>query len=145
MTLLGALRAPAPRTLVEMFQQTVAAAPDELALDNGAVVLTYAEFAEAAEEVADALNAIGVGRGDRVGVRIASGTVDLYVAIMGILLAGACYVPVDADDPDERARTVFDEADVAAMIGNELVDLAAVRARAAEPRPPSRSRATTPG
>ena len=73
MTLLGALRAPEPRTLVEVFEQTVAAAPDELALDNGAVVLTYAEFAEAAEEVASALNAIGVTVGDRVGVRIALG------------------------------------------------------------------------
>ena len=53
---------------------------------------------------------MGVGRGDRVGVRIRSGTVDLYVAIMGVLLAGAAYVPVDADDPDERARLVFGEA-----------------------------------
>ena len=139
MTLLGALRAPEPRTLVEVFEQTVAAAPDELALDNGAVVLTYAEFAEAAEEVASALNAIGVTVGDRVGVRIASGTVDLYVAIMGILVAGACYVPVDADDPDERARTVFDEADAAAVIGNELVITSRAgprrEAEAAEPEP----------
>ena len=139
MTLLGALRAPAPRTLVHVFEQTVAAVPDELALDNGAVVLTYAEFAEAAEEVADALNAIGVGVGDRVGIRIASGTVDLYVAIMGTLLAGACYVPVDADDPQERARTVFDEADVAATIGNELVisprSITRERTVAAEPEP----------
>ena len=139
MTLLGALRAPAPRTLVHVFEQTVAAAPDELALDNGAIVLTYAEFAEAAEEVAEALNAIGIGMGDRVGIRIASGTVDLYVAIMGTLLAGACYVPVDADDPQERARTVFDEADVAATIGNELViaPRSAPRARTenAEPEP----------
>ena len=39
-----------------------------------------------------------------MGVRIKSGTTDLYVAILGILLAGAAYVPVDADDPDERAR-----------------------------------------
>ena len=29
-------------------------------------------------------------------------------------------MPVDADDPDERARLVFDEADVAAMVGNDL-------------------------
>jgi non-ribosomal peptide synthetase-like protein len=56
-----------------------------------------------------------------VGVRVASGTLDLYVAIMGILVAGAAYVPVDVDDPDSRARMVFDEADVAAVVGNELV------------------------
>ncbi len=46
----------------------------------------------------------GIGRGDRVGVRIPSGTTDLYVAIIGILMAGAAYVPVDHDDPDERAQ-----------------------------------------
>ena len=77
-------------------------------------MLTYAELAEAADERRRrARRRSGVGRGDRVGVRIPSGTTDLYVAILGILLAGAAYVPVDADDPDERARLVFGEADVA--------------------------------
>ena len=98
--------------------ETVADHPEALAIDNGAEMLTYEEFAEAADELAAALNAVGVGRGDRVGVRIRSGTVDLYVAIMGVLVAGAAYVPVDADDPDERARLVFGEADVAAVVGN---------------------------
>ncbi|MBL8929271.1 MAG: amino acid adenylation domain-containing protein [Kineosporiaceae bacterium] len=121
MSLRRADHAPAPRTLVDISRRTVAEVPDEPALDNGALVLTYAEFAEQAEQVATELAEFGVGRGDRVGVRIASGTIDLYVAIMGVLLAGAAYVPVDADDPDERARTVFGEADVAAVIGNDLV------------------------
>jgi non-ribosomal peptide synthetase component F len=61
-----------------------------------------------------------VGRGDRVGVRVKSGTTTLYVAILGVLAAGAAYVPVDADDPDDRARLVFGEADVSAVIGSEL-------------------------
>ena len=128
----GAL-APPPRTLVDIFRATMLLAPDERAIDNGADVLTYEEFAEAAEEVADELAGVGVGRGDRVGVRLPSGTSDLYIAIMAVLMAGAAYVPVDADDPDERARLVFDEADVAAVIG---VDLALVvrRARPARDR-----------
>ncbi|WP_406830617.1 Pls/PosA family non-ribosomal peptide synthetase [Pedococcus sp. KACC 23699] len=109
-----------PRTLVDIFEETVAASPDEPALDNGAVVLTYSEFQEASELVAGELNALGVGRGDRVGVRLRSGTTDLYVAIMGTLLAGAAYVPVDADDPEERARTVFGEAAAAAVISSDL-------------------------
>ena len=121
MPLRRADRAAAPRTLVDIFRRTVAEVPDEPALDNGALVLTYADFAEQADEVADELAHLGVGRGDKVGIRIASGTTDLYVAIMGTLLAGAAYVPVDADDPNERARTVFGEADVAAVIGNDLI------------------------
>src|SRR5258708_4008703 len=59
----------------------------------------------------------GGGGGDRVGVRVPSGTVDLYVAILAVLAAGAAYVPVDADDPDERARLVFGEAGVRAVVG----------------------------
>ena len=105
---------------MDVIQSTLSRHPDAPAVDNGAEVLTYAELAEAADEVAVALAELGVGRGDRVGVRISSGTVELYVAIVGILLAGAAYVPVDADDPDERARTVFDEADVAAVIGEAV-------------------------
>jgi non-ribosomal peptide synthetase component F len=48
------------------------------------------------------LQQAGVGTGDRVGVRIPSGHNDLYVAILGTLQAGSAYVPVDADDPEER-------------------------------------------
>lgn len=121
MSLLRAHLAPPPRTLVDVFRATVEAFGDARALDNGVEVLSYEEFAGAAAEVAVDLAAHGVGRGDRVGVRIASGTTTLYVAIMGILLAGAAYVPVDADDPDARAGTVFAEAGVAAVLGNDLV------------------------
>ena len=108
------------RTLLDVFADTVAACPDSAALDNGVQVLTYRELQEAAAEVAVQLNGLGIGRGDHVGVRVRSGTVDLYVAILGVLVAGAAYVPVDADDPDERARLVFDEAQVAAVVGNSL-------------------------
>lgn len=112
--------APDPRTLVAVFRETVAQVGDEPAVDAGTGVLTYAELAEAADGLARELAALGVGPGDKVGVRVPSGTTDLYVAILGVLLAGAAYVPVDADDPDERARLVFGEADVAAVVGAEL-------------------------
>lgn len=59
----------------------------------------------------------GVGLGDRVGIRVPSGTNDLYVAILAVLAAGAAYVPVDAEDPDERAELVFGEAEVRAVVG----------------------------
>ena len=120
MTLLRGQFAPEPRTLVDILASAADALPDAPAIDNGVEVLTYRELLDAAEEVAALLADVGVGRGDKVGVRIKSGTTDLYVAIAGILVAGAAYVPVDADDPDERARTVFAEAAVAAVVNDDL-------------------------
>ncbi|MEE1651846.1 Pls/PosA family non-ribosomal peptide synthetase [Brachybacterium sp. J144] len=130
--LLAGERAPAPRTLVDVFRETVERAGDSPAVDSGRDTLTYTEFHEAATELADRLAEAGVRPGDTVGVRIASGTTDLYTAIIGILYAGAAYVPVDADDPDERARVVFSEAGVAAILGDGLAITATAATDAGE-------------
>ncbi|BDI24116.1 amino acid adenylation protein [Herbiconiux sp. L3-i23] len=45
-----------------------------------------------------------------------SGRRELYLSILGVLAAGAAYVPVDVDDPDERALLVFGEAGVTGVI-----------------------------
>ncbi|WP_018349959.1 Pls/PosA family non-ribosomal peptide synthetase [Longispora albida] len=108
--------APPERTLLGIFEATVAAHPNAAALDAGTGTLSYRRLAEEAGAVAQRLRKAGVGAGHRVGVRIASGTAELYVAILGVLTAGAAYVPVDADDPDERAELVFGEAGVSAIL-----------------------------
>lgn len=122
------------RTLADVVAATAEAHPDALALDNGSEQLTYAELVDAAQAFADRLAEQGVGRGDRVGIRISSGTTDLYVAILGTLLGGAAYVPVDADDPDERAATVFGEAAVQAIAATGLGVALTEHARAVGPR-----------
>ncbi|MGW1258966.1 Pls/PosA family non-ribosomal peptide synthetase [Streptomyces sp. NPDC002513] len=109
--------AASPRTLVDIFDATVRAYPDEPALDDGHRSLTYRALATEVETLRRRLADAGVGRGDRVGVRVPSGTNDLYVAILAVLAAGAAYVPVDAEDPDERAELVFSEAEVRAVVG----------------------------
>lgn len=115
--------APEPRTLVEIFQATAEAHPDALALDDGDTPLTYAELAEAVRRKALQLHNLGLGAGDKIGIRIPSGTRDLYISILATLTLGAAYVPVDADDPDERARLVFTEAKVAGILrrGDDVV------------------------
>ncbi|MEU3688478.1 Pls/PosA family non-ribosomal peptide synthetase [Streptomyces narbonensis] len=106
-----------PRTLVDILDATVRAHPDEPALDDGSTRLTYRALAAEVERRRRALADAGVGLGDRVGVRVPSGTNELYVAILAVLAAGAAYVPVDAEDPDERAELVFGEAGVRAVLG----------------------------
>ncbi len=115
--LLAGDRASAPRTLVDILHASIAAHPHAPAVDDTRSVLTYRELGEQVDGMARSLRAAGVRTGDRVGIRAPSGSHDLYVAILGIMRAGAAYVPVDADDPQERADLVFGEAQVAAVVG----------------------------
>ncbi|OBJ61773.1 Pls/PosA family non-ribosomal peptide synthetase [Mycobacterium sp. 1423905.2] len=108
--------APDPRTLIDIIYDTAARYPDAAALDDGTVQLTYSELVADMEDSVAWLAARGVGRGDRIGIRMPSGSYSLYVAILAALAAGAAYVPVDADDPDERADLVFGAANVVVVI-----------------------------
>ena len=115
-----AVAAAPERTLVEVFETTVAGCPDAPALDDGRAALDYRALAAGVRSLAARLHRAGIGAGDRVGVRVPSGTADVYVAILGVLAAGAAYVPVDVDDPDERAELVWSEAGVCAVLGTGL-------------------------
>ncbi|MDP5227887.1 MULTISPECIES: Pls/PosA family non-ribosomal peptide synthetase [Arthrobacter] len=121
----GSALTPPGRTLVDIFLASVEAFPEASALDDGRKSLSYGELAKEVRAYARKLHLNGLGAGDKVGIRIPSGTNELYIAILATLLIGAAYVPVDADDPDERARLVFSEARVAGILkakGEIVVD-----------------------
>jgi len=109
-----------PRTLMDILRQTIAAYPAAPALEDDHGCLTYGQLGERIDAFARELWAVGIGAGDRVGVRVPSGSVELYVAILGVLASGAAYVPVDAEEPDDRAETVWSEAGVCAVVGARL-------------------------
>ena len=104
------------RTLIDVLLESAGAHPDQPALDDGTRVLSYAELITAIRDLALEMAKAGIGPGDKVGIRVPSGSVDLYLAILATLMLGAAYVPVDVDDPDERARTVFAEAAVTGVV-----------------------------
>jgi non-ribosomal peptide synthetase component F len=109
-------QAPPPRTLIDVLYATAARYPDAPGIDDGTIQLTYSEMIADLEEGVRWLAARGIGRGDRIGIRMPSGGYSLYMAILSVLATGAAYVPVDADDPEERAELVFGEAAVAGVI-----------------------------
>jgi non-ribosomal peptide synthetase-like protein len=129
------LLAPSPRTLLDVLDETVRRHPEALALDDGTVRLDYRSLRAEVDRIAADLGRAGVGQGARVGVRVASGTAELYTSILAVLAAGAAYVPVDADDPDERAELVFAEAGVDAVIAGGLTVHRRTGTAAARPLP----------
>jgi non-ribosomal peptide synthetase-like protein len=111
---------PATRSLLDVLATTVELHGDRVALDAEDATLTYDELARATEELASVLREQGVGPGDRVGVRIASGTSQLYTGILGVLRAGAAYVPVDAEEPPARAAGIWEQAGVCGVLEDGL-------------------------
>jgi non-ribosomal peptide synthetase-like protein len=139
--LLAGDRTPPARTLVEILRETARRNPESPALADSNGSLSYRELIREVNAVAARLRIAGVGRGDRVGIRNPSGTRLLYVSILASLAAGASYVPVDADDPEERAELVFGEANVRGVIDatGELVPRRSASATAvSNSRPESR-------
>ncbi|ONM46307.1 non-ribosomal peptide synthetase [Nocardia donostiensis] len=85
--------------------------PDAIAVCSGAEVLTYRELLDRAYGVADALRANAVAPGDLVAIVLDKG-LDQVVAVLGVLLAGAAYLPIDITQPALRRDRIRSAAKV---------------------------------
>lgn len=96
--------------IVEQFAAQVAERPNQPAVVSGDGRLTYAELDRCANGVARALIDRGVGPG-RVVAIYPDRSVQLPVAILGVLKSGAAYLPLDRVQPHERLSAMVGEAD----------------------------------
>ncbi|MEV0895342.1 AMP-binding protein [Actinoplanes sp. NPDC049802] len=92
--------------LLDRIAERVGAAPEAVAVEQGGVRYTYAELWARSGAVAAGL---AVEPDDVVAVRMRREP-DAIVAILGVLLAGAAYLPVDPDGPAGRNRDVLEDA-----------------------------------
>ncbi|MFI6468630.1 condensation domain-containing protein, partial [Streptomyces sp. NPDC050538] len=88
-------------TVQGLFEAQVVRTPDAAAVVGDGTELTYAELDARANRVAWYLRGVGVGSGSLVAVVMERG-VDVLVALLGVLKAGAAYVPVDPQYPMQR-------------------------------------------
>lgn len=107
-------------TLAGLFEEQVARHPGQVAVTGPRVgdAMTYAELDAGANQVARKLHDGGVGPGDRVAVLMERGS-GLLVALLGILKAGAAYVPVDPGYPAERIRFLLADSRPAAILASD--------------------------
>jgi amino acid adenylation domain-containing protein len=94
------------RTIHGMFEACVDAQPSATALSFGHRILTYRELDVQANRLANRLISLGVGPGDLVAVS-ADRSPELVAAVIGVMKAGAAYVPIDPAYPEERRRLML--------------------------------------
>lgn len=99
-----------PDALVHEEIETQAAIhPDRVALRAAGVELTYRELDRRANQIANALRARGVGANDIVAVLL-DRSVEMVVALLGILKSGASYLPLDPEFPAKRLSYILSDA-----------------------------------
>jgi len=101
----------------KLFEQQAAKAPTAVAVIAGDVVLDYRTLDRRANRLAHSLVAEGVRPEHRVGV-VADRSADTVVALLGVLKAGAAYVPVDPALPEDRRVLMLDESGVDVVVAS---------------------------
>ena len=102
-SLLGHVRGHAVRT------------PDDPAVGDGERTLTYRDLADLTAAVAAALRGMGAGPGDVVAVKVRRDA-RLPAALMGVMAAGAAYLPLDGRAPADRERFMLDDSGAALVL-----------------------------
>ncbi|RKG75011.1 non-ribosomal peptide synthetase, partial [Corallococcus exercitus] len=111
---------PRDASVAALFAEQAARTPDAIALKAGAETLTYAALDRASNQLAHHLRHQGVRPGHRVGVCL-DRSFELVTGLLGILKAGAAYVPVDVKAPAERITWMLQAASVSVLVTQEAL------------------------
>ncbi|NIM11547.1 MAG: amino acid adenylation domain-containing protein [Candidatus Aminicenantes bacterium] len=133
---------PGDKTIFELFEEQVERRPEKIALvgswqgvalvhpaDKGAVgkeegsgdpvQLTYRKLNEKSNQVANYLHyEIGVEPDQRVGM-LMDRSISMIIIMLGILKAGGAYVPISPSFPEDRIKTMIDDADIRILISQK--------------------------
>ncbi|MFL1428176.1 MULTISPECIES: non-ribosomal peptide synthetase [unclassified Nocardiopsis] len=104
-------------SIVDLFLARAQASPDAVAVEGGAGALTYAELERASAVVAAGLADAGVRPGDRVALAMER-SIDLVAVTLGVLRAGAVYVPLHASHPADRLALILDDCGARVLVAD---------------------------
>lgn len=108
-------------SIVDLFRAQAAKTPQKLAVVSGETRLTYQEFDRQTDRLASCLMSLGVKRGDVVGVMVRR-TEMMPVCSMGVLKAGAIYMPMELQYPDERLEYMAEDSNISVMVKDRDVE-----------------------
>ncbi|WP_457654564.1 non-ribosomal peptide synthetase [Rhodocaloribacter sp.] len=114
---------PADEGIHTLFEAQAARTPDAVAVRDDAETLTFAELNARADRIAHGLRARGVRHGDVAGVFLPRAA-ETVAALLGVMKAGAAYLPLDPGYPAERLRFMLEDARPAALVTRASLEAA---------------------
>jgi amino acid adenylation domain-containing protein len=109
---------PAGATLQGLFAAQAARTPEAVAVLAAEGTLTYGELDARSDRLARRLMVLSARIDARVGLFLER-SLEMVVALLGVLKAGMAYVPLDPDYPADRLAAMLEDAEVAAVLTQE--------------------------
>jgi amino acid adenylation domain-containing protein len=99
----------------DLFERQVEQTPSAIAIAYNAEQLTYDELNRKANQLARHLREMGVGPEDRVGIYLAR-SIELVIGLIAVLKAGAAYVPMEPDYPEQRIVFMLEDTQMTMLL-----------------------------
>ena len=114
-----AIRKVPVERLPEYFEQTCDRRQHEIAVICGSAQLTYQELDQRANRLAHFLISRGVGKANPVGILLER-SLDTYIALLGVLKAGAAFVPLDPSFPSDLVAFIAKDAGLRDLVTTSM-------------------------
>ncbi|MFP3940146.1 MAG: amino acid adenylation domain-containing protein [Thermoanaerobaculia bacterium] len=111
---------PRDRGIAELFAEVAAGSPDAVAVVAGERAVSYRELDRLSECLAERLRRLGVSRSEPVLVALER-SLELVLALLGVIKAGGAYVPLDASYPRERLAFMARDAGGRVLVTREAL------------------------
>ena len=108
---------PSDQRIDELFLDQVRRAPRKVALVQGDRQVTYGELGDMSRSIAARLRDSRTPPGELVGI-LCDRSIEMIAAIIGSLIAGRAYLPLDPSDPPDRLATLIAEAQPALVLAS---------------------------
>ncbi|MDQ0858860.1 amino acid adenylation domain-containing protein [Bacillus sp. V2I10] len=108
---------PKDKTIYQLFEEQVARTPDKVALSLENEELTYRELNEKSNQLARYLLKKNVKKGTIVGISTKH-SLETIIGILGVVKAGAAYLPLDPDYPSERINYMLEDSGISMLLTN---------------------------
>ena len=106
------------RCIHKLFEAQAARTPNNIAVVDNEQSLTYGELNRRANQLARYLKRIGAGPDQRIGICIER-SLNMVVALLGVIKAGAAYVPLDPYYPRKRLSFYLNDSQVSLLLTEE--------------------------